>query len=196
MRQLVFWVVLALGTSATYAADPVRYFPAPPHSKNGRSDSFTEQWYSAQLKALGEPSLCCRDIAARHVYRFTWLRTFHRPVAIRLEENLAGKWTIHTKITSGAGGYDPGKLIVDESRAVSSGEIAPLAKLFGSGSSFWALPSADEDGGGLDGSRWIVEVRHGSRYHFVDRWTPSNGEVHDLGLVFMKLSKADFGKVY
>jgi hypothetical protein len=155
-----------------------------------------QRWYAWHLKALGETSLCCTSVAGQRTFRFTWLRTFHNPVAIRLEERSTSTWTIHIKVADGTGGYDPGNLTVNESHTLGADKVAQLLGLLDAGSAFWTIPSIDEDRLGLDGSRWIIEVRHGSRYHFVDRWTPHDDPIQVLGKMFIELSGRTFEKVY
>jgi hypothetical protein len=61
-------------------------------------------WYSAQLRALKEPSLFqLASNALSHSYRFLWLRTFNHPIAIRVDIKPAGTGALTTKVTSGAG---------------------------------------------------------------------------------------------
>jgi hypothetical protein len=84
-----------------------RFFPKP--AKNP-GDQLKDYWYAMYLTALRERPLCCNSSGSAEVYRFTWLRTFHHPVVISLEHDLKGRWLMHTKVTSGAGGYEPGIL--------------------------------------------------------------------------------------
>lgn len=196
MRWRLLTVFLTLSSGTALSSDSTRYFPPLSHSSDAKADSFTEKWYSDQLKALNEPTLCCSKIAVTRAYRFTWLRTFHHPVAIRIEEGPDSRWVIHTKVSSGAGGYDPGKLSIDKTRTATRNELASLKSLLEIGSPFWSLPSVDAEMGGFDGSQWIVEVRVESAYHFVDRWSPESGPVRQLGQLFIELSKVNFGEVY
>src|SRR5687768_4530953 len=61
------------------AADPARLQPL--------LSDFERDWYSRQLAAAGEPSLylASRSAPGPATLRFTWLRTFHAPVFIRIE---------------------------------------------------------------------------------------------------------------
>ena len=62
------------------------HFPAGIFDANEGYDKFVNRWYGSHLTALGEPSLYTqRDDASKRIYRFTWLRTFHRPISVRLE---------------------------------------------------------------------------------------------------------------
>src|SRR5690348_9677165 len=69
------------------------YFP--PHSldpSDPRSDSFRNHWYSQQLEAMSEPVL--KPGGNLKTYRFTWLRSFHHPVVVRVVE-ANGKCVLH-----------------------------------------------------------------------------------------------------
>jgi hypothetical protein len=75
---------------------------------------------SRVLRALDEPSLL--EEAKKPTlqsYRFTWLRTFHHPVAVRLDIMSDGTGKLTVKIANGAGGYKPGKLIENTSLSLT-----------------------------------------------------------------------------
>lgn len=76
-------------------------------------DTFVNSWYSKMLFALKEPIL--KDYKAdKEIYRFTWLRTFNHPVVIRLEKQ-GNAVRLFSKVSDGAGGYEPGNIIFDTS---------------------------------------------------------------------------------
>jgi len=169
-----------------------RFFPKP--AKNPR-DQLKDYWYAMYLTALRERPLCCNSSGSAEVYRFTWLRTFHHPVVISLEHDLKGRWLMHTKVSSGAGGYEPGILGLDLVRSMSSDYTRQLRDTMGVNSIFWNTEAQDSSVG-FDGAEWIIESRVGDNYHFVDRWSPSYGLIHDIGLQFLALSGAKFDPVY
>jgi hypothetical protein len=149
----------------------VKYFPP----------DFHDNWYAPHLSALSEPSLWESSKTRKtQSYRFLWLRTFHHPISIRIDVNSDGTALLTTKMTSGAGGYKPGKLIQNETRTFTSEQTNWfLGKI--EAHSFWKLPSTQEDRG-VDGAQWIIEgVRNGT-YHIVDRWSPEDGQIRALGL--------------
>lgn len=157
-----------------------RYFPP------GMYDQFVSEWYTKQLKALEEPSLWeLSKTSGTQAYRFLWLRTFHHPVAIRLEINSDGTSRVTSKMASGAGGYDPGKLIQNDVATLTKERTDWFLEII-ENNSFWKLPARDETRMGCDGAQWIVEgVRDGS-YHLVDRWSPRDGQVHAIGMAMIK----------
>ena len=64
------------------------YFPIEPMRDKSfllGIDSFVNTWYSKHLFVMREP-LIYGDKSKNEVYRFTWLRTFHNPIAIRIEK--------------------------------------------------------------------------------------------------------------
>lgn len=157
------------------------YFPFGALSSYEQSDKGRARWYSAQLKALDEPSLLeTSKNPELQTYRFVWLRTFHHPIAVRLDVMGNGSGVLTVKIANGAGGYEPGKLIENTSAPVTQKQTEEFLKRIDS-LGFWELPSFDESQSGFDGSRWIVEGVKDGKYHVADRWTPGKGPVHDLG---------------
>jgi len=80
-------------------------------------------------------------------YRFLWLRTFHHPVAIRIDVNADGTSRLTKKISSGAGGYAPSKLIENDTMALTKEQTDWFLREI-EGNKFWQLPSIQETPGG------------------------------------------------
>jgi hypothetical protein len=182
------------------AAGRVQYFPPLAFSDDPNRDGFTQDWYSRHLKALDEPSLWeMSKSSTDQVYRFLWLRTFHHPVAVRLNVTDDGTGLLTVKEADGAGGYEPGKVIVNRTSKVSKQKTKLfLDKIEELG--YWNLPTREEKSKTviiLDGSRWVLEGVRDGKYKVVDHWTPKDGPVRDLGvfLVFdlaeMKVPQGD-----
>jgi hypothetical protein len=159
--MFIVWASLLM----THAAETV-YFPKG-----------AEHWYPKHLEAMKEPSLFQQTTNKQvEQYRFLWLRTFHKPIAVRVRKDNFGI-TLRVIRLSGAGGYDPGKIEHEKSFALTTDQWNRFLKLLNE-SSFWDMPSAEKvlDGFyGFDGSQWILEGQAAGRYHVVDRWTPSSG---------------------
>ena len=162
------------------------YFPAGAFGgKYDGSDAFERKWYTSMLAAMKEPSLSCGDATA--AYRFVWIRTFSEPIAFRVTRS--GKNFALTAVeTDGEGGYAPGRVKRRETRVLTMSDVQPLLDAMDA-ADFWNVPTelvpADV---GLDGSQWIVEATDGARYHVAERWTPTKGPVHDIGMAFITLS--------
>ena len=145
---------------------------------------FQLTWYNRQLFALKEPLVF--NQTDKQIYRFTWLRSFHNPVAIRLEKN-NNSFTLYWKVTSGAGGYKPGELTVNSSKQLTKKEWDSFIDLLQL-TDFWNMPTKSKDEIGTDGSQWIIEGMENGKYHIVDRWTPSNNSFSKCGKYLIELT--------
>ncbi len=160
------------------------YFPKGVFSDFPQADSGRAKWYSSQLAALKEPSLLEKSgNATSESYRFVWLRTFHHPIAIRLDIRPDGIAEMTVRVTDGEGGYQPGNLIQNRTRPLTreqtQGFLARVER-----AKFWNLPAEEtSDTVGVDGARWIIEGVKGGKYHVVDRWSPGKGPIRELGLL-------------
>jgi hypothetical protein len=134
---------------------------------------------------MAEPSLSCAGAAAE-AYRFTWLRTFHFPIAFRVAVGAESVELLSIQL-GGAGGYEPGRLVGRSRRNLSPEEWRLLQDALAR-ANFWKAPSL-ERAAGTDGAQWIFEGRTGSTYHVVDRWSPTSGPFRSLGLLFVALSR-------
>jgi hypothetical protein len=179
---LAFVVVLFISTGLPAQT---RYFPEKTFAHDARMDQFVSHWYSGQLEALQEPSLFEKSKrTAETSYRFLWLRTFHHPIAIRVDMQNDGTAILTTKVASGAGGYNPGKLVTNKTRPLTKSELSTITSRIET-SNFWTIPSYSRDQGGADGSEWVIEIAEHGKYHLVSEWTPKDGTIHELGEVFL-----------
>lgn len=156
-------------------------------------DTFVVTWYSKHLSAMNEP-IIYSDKSEREIYRFIWLRTFHNPIAIRIEKT-DNSYFLYWKLCDGAGGYEPGNLVVNEQQKIDKliwdTFIAKLNQI-----DFWNLPTSIKSFG-LDGSEWILEGKTSNNYHVVDRWMPNeNSKFYSccdflIGLTDLIIKKKD-----
>ena len=166
------------------------YFPLAEVFKDTSSyvkrEPFHNAWYSKHLNAMKEPVIYV-DNTLNEIYRFTWLRSFHHPIAIRIEKQ-ENKYMLYWKVCNGAGGYDPGELIIDKKKTLDENTWTEFKKLLDQ-VDFWNLQTSERiptrmvkmtDGSlaeevtiGTDGAQWILEGRINPQYHVVVRWTPN-----------------------
>jgi hypothetical protein len=139
--------------------------------------------YSRHLAAMNEPLLWCGD--QRESYRFTWLRTFHHPIAIRVTESQTGMGLVAIEL-EGAGGYEPGDELRRITRQLTTREEIQVRRAI-QRAGMWS-PSRSPKSGGLDGAVWLLEGRHASRYQAISRWSPEEGKVREAGLLLLELS--------
>ena len=79
------------------------------------------------------------------------------------------------------GGYGPGTLTTNTSCQLTTQEAQSFRSKVEGGES-WNAPNPVNDQTGTDGSDWIIEGVKAARYHVIDRWSPTNGPAHELGL--------------
>ncbi len=162
------------------------YFPKPTESRDGGID-FRRHWYAQHLAAMGETSL--HDGSDAKAWRFLWLRTFHHPVAVRVESSREGYRLVAVEL-DGAGGYGPGKQLRKVERAMSEAESARFEALVERKGIWSVLEHVDRQG--RDGARWVFEFRDGDRYRMVDRWSPEEDPMRELGAGFLALANWRF----
>ncbi|MDP1913865.1 hypothetical protein [Brevundimonas sp.] len=143
-------------------------------------DEFEDSWYSKHLRAAGERPLSFAP-GSRETLRFTWLRSFHSPVIVRVEWAPTGAATLTATMLSGAGGYEPGEVSNTVSRTLTQVETERLLVLR---QAILREPPVD-CAIMLDGARWIVEAAGADGYHYVNAQSPQTGTVHDLGMALL-----------
>jgi hypothetical protein len=170
--------------AATSSVAQTIYFPNGAFDSYAKLNKLLNDWYSRQLTALHEPSLLTqsKNLSVQS-YRFLWLRTFHQPIAVRLEVKADGTGILTTKIASGAGGYAPGHLVTNTSKPLTEQQTESFLHKIDV-DKFWELPPVLlKEQQGDDGSQWIIEGVKGGKYHIASQWSPEQGPIHDLGTV-------------
>ena len=142
---------------------------------DGKYDDFVMEWYSKHLFSMKEPLLFNRK-TKKQIYRFTWLRTFDKPVAIKIEKD-KNQYTLFWKMLSGAGGYKPGELIVEKSKELSEKEWLNFIELVEK-ADFWNM-ELGRSSIGFDGSEWILEAVNPTDYKVVSVWTPRKSNFYN-----------------
>ncbi len=183
----------------------IRYFPdslgrpsylcgAKCHPVIGEIES---TWYPRFWGAAAEPSLYAVSRRAMErpdfVLRFTWLRTFHHPVLVRITRTTGRTHLIAAEL-SGQGGYEAGKVQKRIDRELSAAEAAALARVLS------RAPVFDQPGAicdfGLDGAQWIFERADHTGYRLVQRSSPESGPSRELGMTLLQMTGWTFDEVY
>jgi hypothetical protein len=123
-----------------------------------------------------------------------WLRSFHHPISVRLDVAEDGTAVVTTKITSGQGGYEPRKLLVNKSDSLTKGHTASFLDQINE-VGFWDLTTYERGEVGpdgkttvevnVDGAQWILEGVKDGKYKIADRWSPEKGPVRALGITML-----------
>jgi hypothetical protein len=128
------------------------------------------EWYRKVLTAMHESGLVARsDGTPREQYRFLWLRTRHRPVAVRVERQ-ATVLGLAVRVLNGKSGYDPGSLERSDEQALHPAQWDLLEQKL-STARFWSLPLQGNHHG-LDGAEWVLEGVRPGKHRLVHRWCP------------------------
>lgn len=139
-------------------------------------------WYGLHLRAAQERSLWRPPgESGGRTFRFLWLRSFHAPAVLRIDERDPGQFWLTATLLQGQGGYDPGMIDRRVVRALTKEEAAAYQRAY---SRVAGLPQIG-CGRGVDGSTWVFETREQGRYSLLKRWTPASGAFHDLGVLLI-----------
>lgn len=118
-------------------------------------------------------------------YRLMWVPTFHPPVVVRIWRS-GEKYFMAAKQLDGRGGYEIGKLSVEQTRSLTNDEwMNFVTSLYQAG--FWDIPSNINEPVPQDGAAWVMEGIKGKQYHSIKRRNPQ-GEYADLIKYLIKLS--------
>jgi len=169
------------------------FFPPLLFSDIEAMDQQIQGLYSQHLLSMGEPSLwAMSEDEDKQAYRFLWLRTFHYPISIRLEIDEEGMGNLTTRITDGAGGFRPGKVIFDETLFMAQEKIKWfLTEL--DAVDFWHHPIQV---GGIDGAEWILEGVKDGKYHLMSQWSPKEGPFRETMLLLTQFAHIYVEEIY
>lgn len=160
-------------------------------------DDWKVAWYSGRLAAAGEPSLLeavKQEAPKLDVYRFTWLRSFDKPIVIRIEQAKSGALLMTATRLSGIGGYVPGSVEARIVKDLSQDEARQFRRALSAANGLRL--KAVSCRWGYDGAQWIFEGVDRGRYRYVQRWTPDRGSMRALGLVMLSFTGWEIEPVY
>ncbi len=154
-------------TASTASSVPVAFFP--PHTFPDAVEGFVTQWYGKHLTAMHEPSMWATAARGETAYRFVWLRTWGRPMAVRVTRVGDRAHLVAIRL-SGDGGYDPGTIDAKRERDLGPAEWTRVEDAFAA-ASFDTTATQGEMGN--DGAQWILERAKSGGYRLVERWSPT-----------------------
>ncbi len=134
-----------------------------------RFDTSLMERFSRHLAALKEPVLY-NDSSNYEIYRFTLLRSFRHPIAIRIAKYY-NDYRIYWKVCNGAGGFDPGKLKVQKLKKIKKDDWDKFQRMLVL-CNYWNLKNI-QDCPSLDGSQWILEGKAHNKYLVINKKSPS-----------------------
>ncbi len=154
-----------------------------------RLDTFLNQWFSHFMTEF-EVRNYSEKFEGYESYRVLWLRTFHNPIVIEIQDKKDAV-VLSYKISDGAGGYEFGELKQDTAFLINRQDWNQLTQLIQE-SNFWNLPTDKDEIPGCDGSELIMEGQHENGYHMIYRW--GGQEIGKCGRFMIELSKIKIPK--
>lgn len=146
----------------------------------------TAEWLEVQLRDLKEDCLYNNKTKPNAtIYRFTWLRSFHHPIVIRIEKT-ANEILLYWKVGKGAGGYEPEGLKKSGKKKLSLKEWTEFESLV-KGSDFDNLPN-EKYIPMTDGSTWTLERKTLDTFKAHHSNWP-NKEIKEACLYLLSLTK-------
>jgi hypothetical protein len=194
------------------------YFPSSIQYGNKTTltkiDTFEQNWYSSALYSAKEPILF-NSYLGHDIYRFLWLRSFHKPVVFSIHKKDDKVWLVTKELDKQPEFYvlkvvsieyddttemnkenidtsenniiadRMAEIVLNQKRDLSINEWNRFVTLIDDCSFWTATPSQTREG--LDGSEWIFEGHLKNKYWFVNRWSPE-GKFKKLGVFLIEKS--------
>jgi hypothetical protein len=126
-------------------------------------DTFCVTWYSIRLYLMEEPVIYTNN-SHNEIYRFTWLRSFDNPIAVRIEKQ-KNTYMLYWKCIDSTG-----KLIIDKQKELDEATWIEFKNWLNQ-IDFWNMKT-NQRSFALDGAQWILEGKTDIQYHVVDRQSP------------------------
>ncbi len=175
MRQLLCILLLVLALFPQLSADQLdQESPPPQDASNPANPTDKSDYLSLYIRSSSVRNLSEKTPPT---YVFSYLPSFSGPLILTLQIEPGGKgvlklhWIKLPKPHQAPNGFD--KLRVSEEVLLSSAQVGYFLGLLHK-MKFWNSPSRDPDGGGLDGSRWIYQASLKGKYHYTERWSPTD----------------------
>lgn len=131
-----------------------------------------ESYYTKYLSAMKEPSLFERGTDPPDFeFRFTWLRSFHDPIAIRIWKAKDGHRMRVVRLAH-QNDHSPDRIVVDITRELKKDEWQTLEKTMDVPSLQKPLSDAEDYAAmvGNDGAMWIYETCANQKYQVLEFW--------------------------
>ena len=185
--------VVELGSQYQYKLIPFDslYFPLYKKAQNSlinfnSLDTSLNQFYSKYFLQFKEPNLYINN-SEDEIYRFTWIRSFHNPIAVRFQKH-NDSYILYTKEMVNNDGYILQEIKTNTEEKLTSYEWKNFKEKI-ENLNFWNVPANDPAPGANDGALWILEARVNNKYHFAERNMPADNKYRICCKYLLSLSK-------
>ncbi|RYD59472.1 MAG: hypothetical protein EOP56_01000 [Sphingobacteriales bacterium] len=165
---------------------------------NIKTDTLELEWFSEELRFAKEPILY-NAYLGRDIYRFTWLRSFDRPIVITIEKDgnklvLKSKTVAseHIKDNNAEPTFGNGATIINDSILITPKLFNDFKRLLNR-TALLSSPYKLRSGCIItfDGAMWIFEAHTKDGYYCTSRHAPKENEpINAVGKFLIKLSKS------
>jgi hypothetical protein len=162
-----------------------KVFPDPAGKEYFPKDKAS--YYTRYLSAMKEPSVKAPLAeGVKRVFRFTYLRSFHGPLAVRVVEKDGVIVATAIQLQKDRE-HRPGKIHHQKTWNLDAESSKKVQALLAQ-NDFWKPLNESEQAlsSGLDGSQWIFEIHDKDGYRMLDIWSPDARmpakELKELGL--------------
>ena len=126
------------------------------------------------------------NLLTNQFVRFAWLRTWHKPVVVRIDASGENSFVIVTKLFSGMANHveNYGPL---EAINITTSASAYVRLLFEDTTRGIRYIPEYDGRIGPDGALWIIDCVVSGKYSFVWQQSPSSGWIYERGLKFMEV---------
>lgn len=192
----VLGIALCFGSVAlvVITAPPAHHYPAGSLSDSARLERSRNDRYSRHLGSIGElPLKPSRD---SRVYRFLWLRSFHRPISVRVALDEGGARVVATEFDGPDGYGSSGRVLRRQETALTARQAEAFENALRA-EGFWTVPPHDDqrDRNILDGAEWVIEAAT-TQYRVVTRRSPKNDPTRAMGERFLAVAGWTSEEVY
>lgn len=151
-------------------------------------DTIRNKRLTLNLISFQEPNLY-KSITdeTEKTYRFTWLRSFHIPVVIRIDKK-QNKFSLTCKALFDNQGYSPNEFTWNFTKKISVPQWITFEYLLKKMDFQHLQTDLSDDGECMDGAIWILESKSVNDYHCVYRHCSGKKDFRDACLYLLKLS--------
>lgn len=156
--------------------------------ENNSLDTLTNKWLTLDLLNFKEPNLYQSTMdKTEKTYRFTWLRSFHIPVVIRIDKK-QNSFSLTCKELIDKEGYSPNEFKLNITKKISMPQWINFEYLIKKMNFEHIQTDISNNGDCTDGAAWILESKSADNYHCVYRHCTMEKGFEKACLYLLKLS--------
>lgn len=156
--------------------------------ENNLLDMLTNKWLTLDLINFQEPNLYQSTMdEADKTYRFTWIRSFHIPIVIRIDKK-QNYFSLTCKELIDNEGYSPNEFKLNITKKISMPQWINFEYLIKKMNFEHIQTDISNNGDCTDGAVWILESKSANKYHCVYRHCEIEKNFEKACLYLLKLS--------